>query len=272
MSLSPVRVLAALAVAVVVGAVHGAEPAIIAKARSFLGSESALNGVQSIHYVGTLVTSDPTDAKKQTRAAIEIIVVKPDKYRVTITSDKTIETTALDSYDAWSRVTSATDPTKWQQTLQGGDGVKRLRANTRENILFFRGVEGEGGTIEDQGPANVNGVACEKVAFIYSREAFGFRYFDASSGRQMYTSPNIVFTRFFNMTTGRLVHTETEAGVSIDEQGEIVVNGVRFPKTIVTVSKNQAGQSQTVTITFDKITLNETFPASFFAVPSLGAR
>lgn len=272
MSFSAVRVLAAVAVAIVAGAVHGAELPIVAKARSFLGPEATLVAVQSIHYVGTLVTTDPTDPKKQTRAAIEIIVVKPDKYRVTITSDKTIETTALDGYDAWSRVTAVGDPTKWQQTLQGGDGVKRLRANTRENILFFHGVEGEGGTIEDMGAATIGGVRCEKVSFVYSRETIGFHFFDVSNSKQIYTSPTIVFTRFFDLATGRLVHTETEAGVSIDEQGEMIVSSIRFPKTIITVSKNQAGQAQTVTITFDKITLNEQFPPSFFGVPSLTSR
>ena len=36
-----------------------AEPAIIAKARAFLGAESALDAVKSVHYIGTLVTADP---------------------------------------------------------------------------------------------------------------------------------------------------------------------------------------------------------------------
>ena len=269
MSLSTLRGLAFVAVGFFALGLRGAELPIVAKARAFLGSESVLNCVQSIHYVGTLVTTDPKDEKKQTRAAIEIIVVKPDRYRVTITSDTTIETTALDGYDAWSRVASVSDRSKWQQTLQGGDGVKRLRANTRENILFFRGAESEGGAIEDLGPTTVNGVRCQKVAFVYSREATGFKYFDAANGRQIYASPNVVFTRYFDSATGRLVHTETEGGVSIDEQGDIVVNGLRFPKSIITVTKNQAGQTQTVTITFDKITLNEKFPDGYFSVPLL---
>lgn len=35
------------------------EPAILAKARARLGSEAALEGLKTIHYVGTLTTADP---------------------------------------------------------------------------------------------------------------------------------------------------------------------------------------------------------------------
>jgi outer membrane lipoprotein-sorting protein len=228
---------------------QAAELPIIAKARAYLGSEEAIAAVKTIHYVGTLVTTDPADATKQTRAAIEIILQKPYRQRVTITSDKTIETTALDGYDGWTRITAATDPSKWQQTLLDANGIKRLRANTWENLGYFRGLEFDGGKVEDQGRTTVEGVVCEKVAFIHGT--------------------NIIFYRFFDVATGRVVYSETESGGTIREEGNITVDGLRFPKTIVTVSKNQAGKAQTVTITFDKITLNETFPPNFFAVPSL---
>lgn len=232
-------------------AVAQAEPAIIAKARAFLGTESALNAVQSVHYVGTLVTADPADASKQTRASVEIVFQKPGQQRINITYDKAIEQTALDSYDAWQRQQDASDVNKWRQTLLSADQIKRLRANTLENLTFFRGLERQGGRVEDQGAATIDGLACQKIAFIHA--------------------PNIVFTRYFDAATGRLVLTETEAGGAIREQGETTVSGVRFPKTIVTVTKTPAGKAQTVIITFDKITVNETFPPSFFAVPALSA-
>lgn len=225
---------------------------IIAKARAYLGSETAIDAIKSIHYVGTLTTTDPSDPKKQTRAAIEIVLQKPDRQRVTITSDKTVESTALNDYEAWTRVTDAKDKTKWQQTLLGVDGVKRLRANTWENLGFFRGLEQEGGRVEDQGEVTIDGVACEKVAFIHA--------------------PNMIFYRYFDKATGRVVFTETEAGTSIKEQGEVVVDGVRFPKNIVTVAKNPSGHAQTVSITFDRISLNDKLPADYFAVPELNSR
>jgi hypothetical protein len=81
-----------------------------------------------------------------------------------------------------------------------------------------------------------------------------------------------VFTRYFESATGRLVLTETEAGGAIREQGSMVVNEVRFPKTISTVTKAAGGKAQTVTINFEQIMVNEVFPPSFFAVPALSNR
>jgi outer membrane lipoprotein-sorting protein len=229
-----------------------AEPAIIAHARAFIGDEAALSAVRSLRFVGTLVTGDPIDAAKQTRASVEIVFQKPAQQRITITHEKVLEQTALDDYEAWQRQQDPTDASKWRQSLLSIEQVKRLRANTLENLAFFRGLERQGGRIEDQGPITIDGVVCQKIAFIHA--------------------PTIVFTRYFDIATGRLRLTETEAGGSIREEGEISVNGMRFPEKIITLTPIANGKSQTVTITFDKISVNETFPASFFAVPALSPR
>jgi len=232
--------------------VHAVEPPIIAKARAYLGAEAALDSVTSIHFVGTLVTADPADATKVTRAAVEILFQKPDRQRIMSTTDKTIEVTALDGYDGWTRVQDAADPAKWRQTLRSKDEIKRLRAQVWENVGFFRGIEQHAGQVEDQGNATIDGIACRKIAFIYA--------------------PNIIFYRFFDAASGRLVSTETESGSVIREQGETVVNGVRFPKTLIQITKVSATQMQTVTINFEKVLLNENLPASLFAVPPLTPR
>jgi outer membrane lipoprotein-sorting protein len=243
------RVALAAILAGILAFARASEPAIIARARAYVGPENALNGIKSVHYTGTLVTADPKEPGKQASAALDIIFQQPDEQRITATSDKTIDTTALDQYEGWERVTDAKDRTKWRQTLLGTDQIKRLRANTWENLNFFRGIESVGGRIEEQGTATMNGVACQKIAFIHA--------------------PSIIFYRYFDVSTGRLVQTETEAGGTIREQGEIMVNGIRFPKSIITTTKGPKGETQTVTITFDKITVNETFPESYFRVPPL---
>jgi len=243
---SPLRFLA-VAVAVLTVFARAAELPIITKARARLGSEAAIGDLKSIHYVGTLVTTDPADPSKQQRAAIEIVFQKNDQQRITTTYDQLIETTSLDGYDAWQRKQDPTDPTTWQQTLQGAEQIKRLRANTWETLAFFRGLETRGGRIEDQGVVTIDGVACQKVAFIHAE--------------------NIIFYRYFDLATGRLTLTETEAGGTLREQGELIAAGLRFPKSLVTTTKNPAGKVQSVTITVEKITVNEVFPATFFAVP-----
>ena len=231
---------------------RAAEPAILAKARAYLGPEALLDGVNSIHFFGTLTATDPADPGKTTRTAVEIVYQKPDRQRIVKTSDQTIEVTALDGYDAWQRVQSVSEPTKVRQNFLGSLQIKRLRASTWESLSFYRGLEQRGGRIEDMGPATVDGVVYRKVAFIYEA--------------------SIVFYRYFAPETGRLVYTETESGEIQREQGEIMAGDLRFPKSVKIVVKNAAGQPQTVTIDFEKIILNETLPDDLFRVPLLSVK
>ncbi|HVS51387.1 MAG TPA: hypothetical protein VHD62_03445 [Opitutaceae bacterium] len=227
---------------------------ILAKARARIGTDATLDGVKSIHYVGTLITNDANDPKKQVHATIEMIFQKPDQQCITANYDKNEkgekleETTALDAYEAWTRVRDLNDPKKWRFTLFDAEQIKRLRANTWETLHFFRGLERLGGRVEDKGVANVDGVTCQKVAFVHDDK--------------------MTFYRYFEVATGRLVLTETESGATLREQGEIVVSGIRFPRSLITTTK-LGDQTRTVTLNYEKITVNEQFPASWFAVPPL---
>lgn len=242
--------LAVLSATLAIG-VRAAEPAIIAKAREYLGGDAALDAVKSVHYVGSVVSTDPADPTKHTRATIDIVAQKPDQQRVIAKSEKALETTVVDGYEGWQRTEDATDPKKYRQVVFKPDAVKRLRAQTWENVSFFRGIESRGGRIEDQGTVQLDGVSCQKLAFIYG--------------------PNIIFYRYFDLATGRLVQTDTEDGGTTREEGEIRVNGVRFPSAMKMTIKGPNNQTQTVTITFERVTVNESFPAETFRVPSPAA-
>jgi hypothetical protein len=226
-----------------------AEDPLIAKARAYVGSEPALDGVQALRMLGQLEVVDASNASPGT-AQLEILFQKPDRQRITATSEARTEVTALDGYDAWSRVTDPKEPAKWQVTLLGPDQIKRLRANTFENLSFYRGMEARGARVEDRGSATVDGIACRKFAFIHG--------------------PDIVFTRSFDVATGRLVLTETDSGTKIREEGEIQAGGLRFPKRIVTVNSLPDGGTRTLRVTFTEITVNPTLPEDAFAVPTLG--
>src|SRR5215216_4000962 len=99
-----------LCVLAFVGAAQAEEPAIIAKARAYLGTEAALNAVTSVHFNGTVTTTDPTDPTKKTQATIEIIVQRPDQQRVVAKSAKGVETTAVDGYEGWQRFQENANP------------------------------------------------------------------------------------------------------------------------------------------------------------------
>ncbi len=245
MILTPLRALAVAVVLVATVAVQAAEPAIIAKARARLAPDAVLDAVKSIHYVGTMTAPDPSDPAKQAQYRIEIYLQKPAQQRIEITSDQFIEVSALDDYDAWRRVTDVSDPTNWQQSQLGAEQIKQLRADVWQNLSFFRGIEKIGGTVEDQGPVTIDGVSCRKVAFIHG--------------------PSLIYYRYFNEATGELVYTGDENS-NIREEGEMVAAGIRFAKTLRITQKNDAG-TEARTITFEKITVNETFPSGLFAVP-----
>lgn len=241
------RPAAALAILLASVTAAQAEHPMVAKARAYLGPEAALNAVKSVHYMGSMLVPNPADSAHPTRVAIDIIFQAPYRQRTVSSTDAVTDTTALDTYDAWHRQ-DPKDKTLWRLQLLPKDQIRRQRAIVWENLGFYRGLEREGGKIIDQGPVTIAGVACRKLAFVHADDIIFYRYFDAA--------------------TGRLVLTETESGGAIREQGEIMVNGIRFPKVIVNTNKTPDGKEQTLTITFDKIIVNESFPASLFEIPS----
>ncbi len=231
-----------------------AEPAaVIAKARAYLGGDAALNALKSVHYLGQLESTITTaDGESQTtRAEIEIIFAKPFYQRIAITQPEKDEVTALDSYEAWQRISNPADATQWRLTLLDPTQIRRLRANTWENLSFFAGIEKQGGKVIDHGLVTRDG------------QEFHHLTFDHGYG--------ILFHRFFDPSTGRLVVSETDGGAVITEAGENIVEGIRFPGSVTTQSTRPDGSSTTVSVEFTQVIVNETFPASLFRVPSVAA-
>lgn len=214
----------------------------ITKARNFLGAESALNSVTSIHFTGTM------EAPGDLKLPAEIVFQKPYRQRITLKGPKVVEITALDGYDAWQKRVNAENPVQWQVVLLDAAQVKRLRANTLENLSFYSEREMKDCVIQLAGEVEVDGVSCVRLTFTHTG--------------------GVSFQRFFEKSTGRLVKTVTENGTEIREEGEIVAGGVRFPKRVV----NKAPNGNVTVITFDKVAVNENFPTQTFAVPSLQTR
>jgi outer membrane lipoprotein-sorting protein len=227
---------------------------IIAKARAYLGDEAALNAVQSIHLRGTVESSQTTaQGPKQQKFGVEILFQKPYQQRIVTTAPDLIDTTALNDYDGWHRRQTGGTPGRDQLDLLNPAQIKRLRANTWENLNFFKGIQQRGGRAEVIGPAPVGDQPALKVAFTHDT--------------------GIVFYRYFDPQTGRLLLTETDQGEHIREEGEIMVNGVRFAQKVIQTSKGRDAKGQpveqTMIITYDKITCNEPFTDSDFELPIL---
>jgi hypothetical protein len=231
------------------------EPPIIAKARAYLGSEEAISAVRSVHLQGTFVTGDPQEAAaaKTPPSTVDIIFQKPYQQHMVVTSKEGIRTLALDGYDGWERMQFPANTPNPTLRLLVPDQIRVLRADVWENLGYYRGLEAEGGQTQDQGPATIDGVACEKIAFIHGWTPDG--------------TPSPAYYRYFELATGRLVHTQTSGGLDIREEGEQQVSGIRFPKRIVSSRRVGSTTSPDTTLNLDTVTINEVFPASLFAVP-----
>jgi len=222
--------------------------AMIAKARAYLGKSETLDGVHSIHYIGKLDTIEEVDgAEKPVSYEIDIIFQKPCQQRIVLTKEKLVETTALDDYEAWHRQQDKSDDSRWRTLLFPKTKVKQLRASSWENLAFFQGLEQIGGTVVDHGPVEVDGKPGYKLSFVHE--------------------PGIVYSRYFDPATGRLLLTETDQGVRIREEGEILSGGIRFPKRIINVTTQRDTKERVVTIDVERVTVNETFPDDYFRVP-----
>lgn len=249
----PVVLLLVLASSAAIGLAAVATDEIIARARAYVGPEAALEGLRSVHYVGTLETTEPTaDGPRPVRARIEIFFQKPFRQRIELTMGDRMEITALDEYEGWQRVRDAGESDRWRLNLLNINQIRRLRANTWENLSFYRGLERSGGRVEDLGTTEIEGRRVRKIAFVHS--------------------PEIVFTRFFDEETGRLVRTETEKQGVIREEGELRAGGLRLPAKIITVNVLPDGSSREVVVSFERVAVNETLADELFAVPPVRAR
>lgn len=250
------RYFTALAATVLLAALPGRADEVtdrwVAKARAYLGAEATLDVVRSLHFQGsfpgTEQVPDPADPQKSieqpVRVSIDIIFQQPMQQRQILRSNQVERVTALDGYDGWERVADLTGKNNARLTLLDTMSIKRLRATTIENLSFYSGRVGSR-QVEFQGEETVDGVACVKLSFTHGG--------------------NIVFLRYFEQSSGRLVKTVVEGGGEIREEGELIVNGIRFPKKVI--NKSSGGRS--TTITFEQIAVNESFPAETFAVPAL---
>jgi hypothetical protein len=240
--------LVACAAALLAPCAARAEPAVLGLARAYLGPESTLDGIQSIHFVGSLVWSDGGNSgKPPVSASLDMIFAKPLRQHLVDRREKVTRTTVLDGYDAWDFDQSNADPAKHRLTWLSVGDIKTLRANTWENLYYYKVPEG--GQVEDKGPATIDDIACERVDFTHG--------------------PGIVYERYFDRDTGRLVLT-VRGPESIRESGELRADGIRFAKTIVSTTKTASGKVVVTTVTFDSVKLNEPLAPDLFSVPSIG--
>ena len=122
--------------------------------------------------------------------------------------------------------------------------VERVALTSFENLHFFEDTRRLFGRVKFQGVEEHRGERAYRLRFMYP------------SG--MY------FDRFFSTEDGDLIATIDDRGIEIVEEGEFVVNGLVFPKRILTFEEDKLLH----TVVFENIEVNPELDDSLFEIPS----
>ena len=135
-----------LACALLAAAGLRTEPGVIGLARAYLGPDSTLDGINSIHFVGSLVREDPDHPQGGTlHASLDMVFAKPWQQRQVVRASKITETTVLDGYDAWDRLQDNADASKFRMRWLSAGEIKKIlerQAKAKPSEGFDRAWEG----------------------------------------------------------------------------------------------------------------------------------
>ncbi|MEO0796063.1 MAG: hypothetical protein AAFX93_12915 [Verrucomicrobiota bacterium] len=216
--------------------------AFIQKVRSQLGTEDALNSVKSIHYKGKVIS--PTGEES---SELELIFQAPNYQLLRETNEKAVNQTAVNGYEGYVMSYSVADPNQKVIRVLAPAQVKRLMANAVENLNFFNGPKKmRKAIIEDGGQVDYNGQTVRKLVFDYPVSGLSY-------------------TRYFDPKSGKLLATTSSDGLTMVEKSSLVVDGVKFPKSVDTYDDTGALLR---TVEFDTVIVNGDIAPDAFDFPN----
>lgn len=212
--------------------------AILKKARSHIGDEMSLNKIKSLKFQGKIEDSNGNIG------TLKIAIRKPYQSLQQLVINDSVTEFGLNDYEAWIKIYRLGDDSIYRLVPATPDQLRRTRANAYENLTFFSEKTGFFRKIEYLGKDKFNGTDVEKVKVKYG---------------------SIFFDRYFDIRSGELVFTKIENGEGIKENGEMFVDGIRFPKSVTTLLEGE----QRSFLEFDLIEVNPVLDDSLFQQPPL---
>jgi hypothetical protein len=219
---------------------------LLQKARASIGTEAALNGVKSLLIEGTIrqYLYEENDSTKATQSdgTLRIFAQKKSQRRIEIVTDLREEVSVLNNFTGWHYINSKQTTQQTQPEFRNLNAAEILasRIETVEMLNYFLSAEILDGTITDLGIKEWKGQKARVLRVNYDM---------------------VYYDRYFDPNTGKLLATETSYGIEIVENGDQVVSGIRFPKTVAYYNKGRLVREDTYT----KIQVNaEIKPDSFF--------
>jgi len=159
-------------------------------------------------------------------------------------SNGIIEEFGLNDYEGWQKQYRADNPDRYGLAPLDVVRLRRLRANTFEGLNFFSTKTSFSRKIEYLGKQDLDGTQVEVVKILYG---------------------SAQFVRYFDVSTGELLLSEIENGERIQEQGEFLVDGILFPKHLITFRDGE----QISRLEFQSIEVNPVLDDSMFTMPPL---
>ncbi len=212
---------------------------VIRLARSSVGSEGKLTGVQTLHYHGTFISADG-----ERQGEFDLYLKKPKAQRLELTFDDVKEVTAVNGFEGYFKRINLKDGEE-SVRLMDFRRVERVALNSFENLHFFGETRKAFGRVKYEGLEDFRGQRAHKLVYSYPR--------------------GMTYTRYFAEKGGDLIGTVDERGTTTLEVGEQKVDGLTFAEKIETYD----GDTLLNTVEFDTVRVNPELDEALFEVPLL---
>lgn len=209
-------------------------------ARSYLGPDDKLDAIESVHYKGSLLYSSGD------LGTIEMVYQKPMQHRMVAVIGGRREVSVLDGSEGWTTFERVVDSVPLSIEIFDPIRILIMQASVREAFNFFRKPDTRNGEILYEGKETVNGRDCNVLTYHHG--------------------DGIAYQRYIDAETGQVHKTLDSKGVEYLEEGELIVDGLRFPKKLLSTFSTAIGD-QSMEFAYSSITLNEKLPDSDFVMP-----
>ena len=209
-------------------------------ARSYLGPDDKLDAIESVHYKGSLLYSSGD------LGTIEMVYQKPMQHRMVAVIGGRREVSVLDGSEGWTTFERVVDSVPLSIEIFDPIRILIMQASVREAFNFFRKPDTRNGEILYEGKETVNGRDCNVLTYHHG--------------------DGIAYQRYIDAETGQVHKTLDSKGVEYLEEGELIVDGLRFPKKLLSTFSTAIGD-QSMEFAYSSITLNEKLTDSDFVMP-----
>lgn len=212
----------------------------VALARAHMGGDAKLDAIQSIRFKGVLVYGNGQSG------TVESVFKKPNNYQFTSTIGGNRETSTLNSTAAWQKMENVQSPDAYRLNFYELDDMRHLQATIVDAFSFLKTPPTRNGRIEYLGTGKVEGKAAIVLAYYHNDSTW--------------------FRRYFDPETGRVMHMVNSKGVVYTYDGELELDGVKFPQKTIVRSVTQFGE-QRMEISYASVETNIDIDMERFGLP-----